>query len=82
MEKTTYTTTVLKASEGYMLMKTNTSIENAVITDKVYLAVLDSPDNWKEITIEEANAIKQQQEELIKQREEEELNKAEEINIE
>lgn len=82
MEKTTYTTTVLKASEGYMLTQANTSIESAIITDKVYLAALDSPDNWKEITIEEANAIKQQQEDLIKQREEEELNKAEEINIE
>ena len=82
METSTYTTTVLKASKGYMLTQANTSIESAIITDKVYLAALDSPDNWKEITIEEADAIKQQQEELLKQREKEELEKAEQINIE
>ena len=82
METSIYTTTVLKASEGYMLTQANISIESAIITDKVYLAVLDSPDNWKEITVEEANALKQQQEELLKQREKEELEKAEQINIE
>ena len=82
MEKIIYTTTVLKASEGYMLTQANISIESAIITDKVYLAALDSPDNWKEITVEEANSLKQQQEELLKQREKEELEKAEQINIE
>ena len=82
MEKIIYTTTVLKASEGYMLTQANISIESAIITDKVYLSVLDSPDNWKEITVEEANALKQQQEELLKQREKEELEKVEQINIE
>lgn len=67
MVTSTYTTIVLKASEGYMLTQANISIENAIITDKVYLAALDSPDNWKEITIEEADMIKQQQEVALKE---------------
>ena len=82
MEKIIYTTTVLKASEGYMLTQANISIESAIITDKVYLAALDSPDNWNEETVDEANALNHQQEDLIKQREKEELEKAEQINIE
>ena len=32
--------------------------------DKVFLAVTDAPENWKEITIEEAEQIKAEQERL------------------
>ena len=40
--------TELKAKEGYLL--TN----GEIYSDLVYLSDLDSPDNWKEITVEEA----------------------------
>lgn len=64
----TYTTTVLKASEGYVLIQANIdNVEQIIFSDKVYLSALDSPDNWKEITIEEADMIKQQQEVALKE---------------
>ena len=40
--------TELKAEEGYLL--TN----GEIYSDLVYLSDLDSPDNWEEITVEEA----------------------------
>lgn len=57
---------VIKPSEGYLLTQASDDIElqNRVFSDKVFLAVTDSPDNWKEITIAEADAIKAEQERL------------------
>ena len=65
---------VLIPSEGYMLTQAfEVEISNRVVSDKVYLAVTDEPSNWKDITIEEADAIKAEQERLAN----EELNKNE-----
>ena len=62
MEIKTYTTTILTAEEGHFLTQANVeNIENAVVSDKVFLASNDSPENWKEITEEEANSIKEAQ---------------------
>jgi hypothetical protein len=56
---------VLIPSEGYMLTQAfEVEISNRVVSDKVYLAVTDEPSNWKEITQEEAEAIKAEQERL------------------
>lgn len=57
---------VIKPSEGYLLTQASDNIElqNRVLSDKVFLAVNDSPDNWKEITIAEADVIKAEQERL------------------
>lgn len=57
---------VIKPSEGYLLTQASDDVEiqNRVISDKVFLAVTDAPENWKEITIEEADAIKAEQERL------------------
>lgn len=56
---------VLIPSEGYMLTQAfEVEISNRVVSDKVYLAVTDEPSNWKDITIEEADAIKAEQERL------------------
>lgn len=56
---------VLIPSEGYMLTQAfEVEITNRVVSDKVYLAVTDEPSNWKEITQEEADAIKAEQERL------------------
>lgn len=56
---------VLIPSKGYMLTQAfEVGITNRVVSDKVYLAVTDEPSNWKEITQEEADAIKAEQERL------------------
>lgn len=59
---------VIMPSEGYLLTQASDDVEiqNRVFSDKVFLAVTDSVDNWKEITIAEANAIKAEQELLAK----------------
>ena len=63
---------VIKPTEGYLLTQANdVEIINRVFSDKVFLAVTDSVDNWKEISIEEADAIKAEQERLAN----EEMNK-------
>ena len=65
---------VLIPSVGYMLTQAfEVEIQNRVVSEKVYLAVTDEPSNWKDITIEEADAIKAAQERLAN----EELNKNE-----
>ena len=53
-------------SEGYLLTQASDDVEiqNRVFSDKVFLAVTDAPENWKEITIEEAEQIKAEQERL------------------
>lgn len=59
---------VLIPSKGYMLTQAfEVEIANRVVSEKVYLAVTDSPSNWKEITIAEADAIKAEQERLAEE---------------
>ena len=68
METSTYTTTVLTASADHFLTQAVCEdARNAILTKKIWLAANDSADNWREITAEEAEAIKEQQEELRKQ---------------
>lgn len=57
---------VIMPSEGYLLTQASDDVEiqNRVFSDKVFLAVTDAPENWKEITIEEAEQIKAEQERL------------------
>lgn len=63
---------VIKPSDGYLLTQANdVEIQNRVFSDKVFLAVTDSPENWREISIAEADAIKAEQERLAN----EEMNK-------
>ncbi len=58
--------TVIKPAEGYKLTQAGeVKIENRVISERVFLAVNDSVDNWTEITDAEAEEIlKQQQKEV------------------
>ena len=79
MVESTYTTRVLTASEGCFLTQANLeSVENAILSTEVYLAVNDSPENWKEITEEEARIIIKKQEEERKRMDEEERKRVEE----
>ena len=63
MEQTTYTMRVLTPSEGYVITQAddNTPLQERIYSAKLYLAVNDSPDNYKEITIAEADELRQQQ---------------------
>lgn len=73
METGTITTTILKASDGYKLTQASDDIAilDRVIGKKIYLASNDSADNWKEITDEEAAALKAEQEDAMAAFEEE-----------
>lgn len=62
---------VLIPEYGYKLTQAGeVEIENRIISDKVYLAVNDSAENWAEITIEEADAIIAEQEKIAQEQEE------------
>lgn len=61
---------VLIPREGFKLTQANdVQLEQRVFSEKVFLAVNDSPDNWMEIADEEAQVIINQQEELNKNEE-------------
>ena len=78
METSSYTTIVLTAAQGCYLTQANCDdIRAAIITDRVYLAKSDSPDNWREISAEEADAIKAEQERLVKEEMENEQQETE-----
>lgn len=79
METSSYTTIVLTAAQGCYLTQANCAdIRAAIITERVYLANTDSPDNWREITAAEADSIKAEQERLLKEEEEKMLNEQQE----
>lgn len=68
MVTSSYTTIVLTAAGGCYLTQANCDdIRAAVITERVYLANTDSPENWREITAAEADDIKAQQAALLAQ---------------
>lgn len=76
MTKEEFTTKVLKADKGYMLTQSaDINITERIFGTTIYLASTDSEDNWKEITTEEADKLKEEQkiaiEEETKRREEE-----------
>ena len=56
--------------EGHKLTQAkDVALENRVFSNKVFLAVNDSPENWVEIADEDAEEIIKQQEELAKNEE-------------
>lgn len=58
---------ILKPNEGCVLTQSaDVELQNRVFSEEIWLASTDSPENWKDITIEEAEAIKKQQAELAK----------------
>lgn len=63
MEQTNYTMRVLTPSAGHVITQAddNTPLQERLFSDKLYLAVNDNPDNYKEITIAEAEELRQQQ---------------------
>lgn len=70
--------TILKPKEGFVITQsTNISIQDRVFSTELYLGVTDSIDNWKEISIEEANTLKEQ---AAKEREDAERASEEKLN--
>ena len=62
MTTDTYTTRVLKADEGYVLTQSaEVDIKERVFGKVIYLAPTDDLNNYKEITIEEAEVLKEEQ---------------------
>lgn len=54
---------VLRPNEGCLLTQSaDVDIKERIFSEEVWLASTDSADNWKDITIEEADQIKKEQE--------------------
>lgn len=60
---------VLIPSDGYKLTQSaDVALGERIISTKIYLSVKDSPENWKEITEEEATEIEVQKNYLSAER--------------
>ena len=56
---------ILKPNAGCVITQSaDVELQNRVFSDEIWLASTDSPDNWKDIPIDEAEALKKQQDEL------------------
>lgn len=68
MKKSNYTVQIIEPSEGYTLTQSkDVEVQDRILSKKIFLAVNDSPDNWKEITNAEAEAIKAEQDRLAEE---------------
>ena len=68
MKKSNYTVQIIEPSEGYTLTQSkDVEVRDRILSKKIFLAVNDSPDNWKEITDAEAEAIKAEQDRLAEE---------------
>ena len=56
---------ILKPNAGCVLTQSaDVDLQNRVFSEEIWLAATDSPENWKDIRLEEAEQLKQQQEQL------------------
>ena len=68
MIKSNYTVIILQPSEGYTLTQSkDVEVQDRILSKKIFLAVNDSPDNYKEITDKEADEIKAEQDRLAEE---------------
>lgn len=57
---------IIKPNDGCLLTQSaDVELQNRIFSDEIWLAATDSPDNWEDIPLDEAESIKKQQEELI-----------------
>jgi len=67
MVQSEFKTIIIAAEEGkFLTQSADVEIASRVIASTIALGKNDSVDNWKEITKEEADTIKQAQEEALK----------------
>ncbi len=66
MKQSTYTVQVLQPSDGHILTQSSDiDLKDRIFSEKIFLGINDSIDNWKEILIKEADNLKQKQRETI-----------------
>jgi hypothetical protein len=71
MKRSNYTVQIIEPNEGFTLTQSaEVDVKARIFSKKIYLAVNDSPDNWKEITDAEAEELQAEQERLFKEEEE------------
>ena len=57
---------VLRPNEGCLLTQSaDVDVKERIFSEEIWLASTDSAENWKDITIEEADKIKKEQEEAM-----------------
>lgn len=57
---------VLRPSEGCLLTQSaDVDVKERIFSEEIWLASTDNAENWKDITIEEADQIKKEQEAAI-----------------
>lgn len=66
MKTSNYTVQILEPSEGWLTQSAETEIQNRVFSKKVFLAVNDTVDNWKEISEEQYNLYQVELDEYFK----------------
>lgn len=57
MKQSNYTVQILEPENGWLTQAQEIEIQNRVFSKKIFLAVTDSPSNWKEISEEEYAAF-------------------------
>lgn len=67
MKRADYTVKVLVPEEGYFLTQAGVDVPDGarVVSERVFLAVTDAEENWREITAEEAEAIRARKEGIL-----------------
>lgn len=62
MKESTISIRVIEPREGYYLTKREkVEGESIILSNKVILSAVDSPDNWVEIPIEEGDRLKEEE---------------------
>ena len=57
---------ILRPNEGCLLTQSaDVDVKERIFSEEIWLASTDSADNWKDITIGEADKIKKEQEEIM-----------------
>lgn len=66
MKQSTYTVQIIQPTEGHILTQAaDIELSDRIFSEKIFLGINDSIENWKEITIEESEDLKTKQRELI-----------------
>lgn len=59
---------ILKPNAGCVLTQSSdVALQNRVFSDEIWLAATDASENWKDISIEDAENLKKQQELMAKE---------------
>lgn len=70
MKINSFTTITIEAEENcYLTQVADVDLKDRIVASKIALGKFDAPENYKEITKEEADAIKAEQENLIENQE-------------